>query len=116
MANFLIKERGSYQSSLLFVWKQSLDEMREQEKFIGTGGVPTVAYESDSEVIKRIKGVPISVHVRLVRDGELLVDEFIENSGAQFGKGFDYKGLSKSAAGRVIKNITLELGNYFVEV
>ncbi|MCY1493572.1 hypothetical protein D9M68_274100 [compost metagenome] len=116
MANFLIKEKGTYQLSLSFVWKESRREREEQTKIIGNGGVPTLVYESDPEVLKSIKGVPIPLHVRLVKDGELLVDELFETSGKNYGQSFDYGGQSKSAAGRVIKNITLEPGNYFVEV
>lgn len=116
MANFFIKESGTYQLSILFVWKDSRAEREEQVKIIGTGGVPIQTVESDPEVIKRIQGIPIPLHVRLIKDGESLLDEGMETSGANYYQSFNYGGRSKSVAGRVIRNITLEPGNYFLEV
>ncbi|MDH4609348.1 DUF5625 family protein [Pseudomonas sp. BN102] len=113
MANFLIKKEGDYQFSLLFVWKDSLREMEEQEEIFGSGGVPIEMGESNFE---GNKGVPIPLDLRLVKDGTLLLEERVDTSGVAYYQSFEYEGSSKSAAGRLIKNISLEPGNYFVEV
>ena len=115
MANVLIEERARYQLALLFVQADTRRGREEQDKIFGTGGVPTPSHASDPEVLRHISGVPIPLHVRLVKDGEVLMDEVVHTSAVDFFQAINYGGQRKSVTGRAAQVVWLDPGNYFLE-
>lgn len=101
MANFVVEERGGYRFALAFVWGSDISEREKQRELWGGG---------DKE------GVPIPIHLRLVKDGEVFFDEIIVTRGANTCQSFHYKGELKATAMRDIKHFGLSPGNYFAEI
>ncbi|MDA8486892.1 DUF5625 family protein, partial [Pseudomonas resinovorans] len=115
MANVLIEKRARYQLALLFVQADTRRGREEQDKIFGTGGVPTPSHASDPEVLREISGVEIPLYVRLVKDGELLMDEELNTSAVDFYQWINYEGQDKHVTGRAAQVIWLDPGNYFLE-
>lgn len=101
MANFVVEEHGGYRFALVFVWSSDVSKRERQRSIFGS--------------INK-EGVPIPIHFRLVKDGEVLFEEIIVTRGTQSYQGTNYKGEIKSTAIRDIKHFGLLPGNYFAEI
>ncbi|KAA3532670.1 MULTISPECIES: DUF5625 family protein [Pseudomonas] len=102
-AHFSVSERGGYRIALLFVWSKSKSEADRQGKIWGGD-------------MAGDKGIPISVHLRVLKDRAIFFDEIVMTEGVDSGQAFEYEGDYKSAQVRDIKHLALLPGEYTVEV
>ncbi|MBX8556229.1 hypothetical protein K5D43_17305 [Pseudomonas cichorii] len=102
-AQFRVAERGGYRVALLFVWSEKASDIDHQKAVWGGG-------------LYNEGGVPIPVHLRVLKDGQLFFDEVLVTTGIDSGQAFEYEGKYKSTQVRDIKHFAFLPGDYTVEV
>lgn len=76
-AQFVVRKSGEYRFSLLFTKGNDLAEINKQIQ---------VWADFNHE------GVAVPIHLRVLKDGEVVFDEQLVTTGTQWGQEFDYEG------------------------
>ncbi|WP_146230393.1 DUF5625 family protein [Pseudomonas soli] len=99
-AQFTVKKTGDYLFALMFVTGSTFDELEQQFAIFG---------DANEE------GVPIDMHVRVLRDGVAILDQDVRAVGTYWGQAFIRDERRLNTAVRLIRILELSPGNYTVE-
>ncbi|MBI6895491.1 hypothetical protein JET64_01580 [Pseudomonas putida] len=100
-ASFTAGEAGDYLFALLFVKKEEYADIMKQITIWG---------DSNNE------GTPIPVHLQILKDGKVFIENDFITTGVQWGRGFYHEGRRLNTAVRLVDIITLPPGNYTTKI
>lgn len=99
-AQFTVKSTGTYRFALMFVTGSTFDVLERQFAIFG---------EVNEE------GVPIDMHLRVLRDGVAVLDQDVRTVGTYWGQVFIRDERRLNTAVRLIRTLELSPGNYTIE-